>query len=139
MKLRARTSPKNEISTASLPDIVFMLLIFFMVSTVFKESSGIPVILPQAKEIQKIETKRLIRYIYVSGAGDVILDDVPVTNQLESVSAGFIEKRQKEPRIIVSMRADKRAPMGTILEVQQELRKANALNLNYSTSGGGTQ
>lgn len=137
MKLRARTSPKNEISTASLPDIVFMLLIFFMVSTVFKESQGIPVTLPQAKQIQKIETKRLIRYIYVSGAGDVILDDVPVTNQLELVGASFIEKRQKEPRIIVSMRADKRAPMGTILEVQQELRKANALNLNYSTSSVG--
>ncbi|MCC7430969.1 biopolymer transporter ExbD [bacterium] len=139
MKLRNRMRPVTDISTASLPDMVFILLIFFMVSTVFKQSQGIPVNLPNAKQIQKIETKRFIRYIYISSGGDVVLDDVPVTSQLSAVSQSFIEKRQKEPKIIVCLKADKQAPMGIVLDVQQELRKANALNLNYSTLGGGQQ
>ena len=64
LKENVRKMP--EISTASLPDIVFMLLFFFMVTTVMKDSNRIvKCILPEASEIQKLENKTSIAHIYI--------------------------------------------------------------------------
>ena len=58
MKLNRKNKEKSEISTSSLPDIIFMLLIFFMVTTVMREFEGLDVLLPRAKTIEKLESKR---------------------------------------------------------------------------------
>ena len=55
MKLNRKTQSSSEISTSSLPDIIFMLLIFFMVTTVMREFEGLEVVLPRAKNIEKLE------------------------------------------------------------------------------------
>jgi len=55
----------GEISTASMPDIIFMLLIFFMVSTKIVEFRGLPVQIPSAKNAKKIEGKRNISYCWL--------------------------------------------------------------------------
>ena len=55
MKLNRKNKQKSEISTSSLPDIIFMLLIFFMVTTVMREFEGLDIVLPRAEKIEKLE------------------------------------------------------------------------------------
>jgi len=73
LKFKQKAKADPEIPSASMPDIVFMLLIFFMVTTVFKESSGLSVILPDAKKIEKLKGKRDIATIWADRARFAIL------------------------------------------------------------------
>ena len=75
MNFNKKSKVDPKIPDASLPDIVFMLLIFFMVSTVFKESDGLNIILPDAKKIEKLKGKRDIATIWADKAGNVSIDD----------------------------------------------------------------
>ena len=139
------------ISTASLPDIVFMLLFFFMVTTVMREVS-LKVLIrpPAATEIKKLEKKSLVSYIYI-GAPIKALQPVFGTEpriQLNDAYAGvqdireFIikergERDEKEvPFMTTSLRVDKETKMGIVTDVKQELREENALKINYSTKKG---
>ena len=65
MKIQRKTQLDSEIPTASMPDIIFMLLIFFMVTTVLREYSGLPISLPKAKRIEKLKSKTYITYLGV--------------------------------------------------------------------------
>lgn len=77
---KKRATTKQNIPTASLPDIVFMLLLFFMVTTTLREVDVLVKFrLPEAKAIQKIENKRLISYIWVGQDGRIQLNDNIVT------------------------------------------------------------
>jgi len=69
MKIQRKTKVSSDIPTASMPDIIFMLLIFFMVTTVLREYSGLPVELPRAKRIEKLKSKRHTSHIWVSKEG----------------------------------------------------------------------
>ena len=69
MKLNRKNKEKSEISTSSLSDIIFMLLIFFMVTTVMREFEGLDVLLPRAKTIEKLESKRHTSYIWATKDG----------------------------------------------------------------------
>ena len=69
MKFSKKTKISSEIPTASMPDIIFMLLVFFMVTTVLKEYSGLPVNLPKAKRIEKLKSKRHTVQVWVSKEG----------------------------------------------------------------------
>ena len=75
MKFSRKTKLSSEIPTASMPDIIFMLLIFFMVTTVLREYSGLPVTLPKAKRIEKLKSKRHTSHIWVSKDGLISIDD----------------------------------------------------------------
>jgi biopolymer transport protein ExbD len=135
------------ISTASLPDIVFMLLFFFMVTTVMREVTlKINVDLPSATEVKKLEKKSLVSYIYIGepkrpfqgtyGTQSRIqlndqfatTDDIRdfITSEREQMS----ENDQKQ--MTVSLKVDDNTKMGIVTDVKQELRKASALKINYS-------
>ena len=75
MKITRKTHTSKEISTSSMPDIIFMLLIFFMVTTVMREYEGLDVIMPRAKMIEKLESKRHTSYIWATKDGLVSVDD----------------------------------------------------------------
>ncbi len=137
------------ISTASLPDIVFMLLFFFMVTTVMREVTlKVKVTTPKATEVNKLERKSLVSYIYVGapikslqgqyGTADRIqLNDAFAT---EKDIIQFVEAEREQtnpaevPLMTFSIKADVDAEMGIITDVKQELRKANALKINYSSA-----
>ena len=136
-----------EITTASLPDIMFMLLFFFMVSTTLRENElKITTRLPDATEITKLEKKSLVSYIYVGSPrkeyqatlgseSRIQLDDNFATvNDLRGYIAGEWEKRDESDRqkMTVSLKADEKTKMGIITEIKTELRKAEALKINYS-------
>ena len=136
------------ISTASLPDIVFMLLFFFMVTTVMRETTiMVQQSLPQATEIQKLQKKSLVSYIYIGSPVErmqgtygtkariqlndafATVDDIP-----QYITSERTARDEKEvPFMTTSIKADQNTKMGIVTDVKQELRKANALKINYST------
>lgn len=130
---KKRAGTKQEIPTASMPDIVFMLLLFFMVTTTLREVDVlVDYKLPEAKAIEKIENKRLIQYIWVGKDGRIQINDNIV--KLDDVEPIMYAKRQELPNVIVSLRIDKNSDMGLVTDIQQELRKATALRINYSSN-----
>ena len=130
MKLNRKNKTSNEISTSSLPDIIFMLLIFFMVTTVMREFEGLDVVLPRAETIEKLESKRHTSYIWSTKDGLVSVDDRLVNmNDLGEV---MYLKITKDPKLTVSLKADENSVMETLTDIHTQLRKAQALKLNYS-------
>ncbi len=130
MKIVRKTRTHKQISTASMPDIVFMLLIFFMVTTVMREFEGLKVIIPRAKMIEKLESKRNTSHIWATKDGRISVDDRLIhINDLRHV---MYQKIAANPKITVSGKFDKNATMELITEIHEELRKANALKLSYS-------
>ena len=139
---RKKNKAKPEISTASLPDIIFMLLIFFMVTTVLREQEvQVRTILPQAEALTKIEQKRYVSYIWMGpeklqgnrfGETKVQIDDALIEDNT-AIRNVMYRKLQDQPRLIVSLRVDEESEMGIVTDVQQELRKAGTLRINYSS------
>ncbi|MEJ2493366.1 MAG: biopolymer transporter ExbD, partial [Ignavibacteriaceae bacterium] len=128
-----RASTKQDIPTASLPDIIFMLLLFFMVTTTMREVEIlVDYKLPSAQAHEKIENKRLISYIWVGKADRMqINDSIVKLNQVQDI---MYKKRQALPNVIVSLRIDVGTDMGFVTDIQQELRKAYCLRINYSAN-----
>ena len=131
MKVNRKTKLDTEIPTASMPDIIFMLLIFFMVTTVLREYSGLPISLPKAKRIEKLKSKRHTSHIWVSKDGLISIEDKLYAS--DGIRHVMYEKRVTNPQLVISLKADERARMGLISEIHGELRKADALKLNYSS------
>ena len=125
------SSAKNDIPTSSLPDIIFMLLIFFMVTTVLREVDVlVKYTLPEAVSVEKIDNKRLLSYIWIGSEERIQIDDSIIP--LSAISNIAYQKRMNNPNIIMSLRIDQGSRMGIVSDVQQELRKADALRINYS-------
>jgi biopolymer transport protein ExbD len=128
---KKQASTKQSIPTASLPDIIFMLLIFFMVTTVLREFDiQVQYTLPSATQIEKIDNKRIVTYIWVGRDGRVQIDDnIVLIPEIQSIAA---KKRQMIPQVIISLRVDQGSRMGIVTDIQQQLRKGDALRINYS-------
>ncbi|MFS4455930.1 ExbD/TolR family protein [Maribacter sp. 2304DJ31-5] len=139
------------VSTASLPDIVFMLLFFFMTVTVMKDSSlKVENILPNATEIKKLEKKDRVIYIYVGkptkeyekvfGTEPKIQLNDKFSSPSEIGSYILAERAKKAQELqnvlTTALKVDKNANMGLISDIKQELRKVNALKVNYTTYEG---
>ncbi|MGB5204689.1 ExbD/TolR family protein [Eudoraea sp.] len=139
------------VSTASLPDIVFMLLFFFMTVTVMKDSSlMVQNTLPNASEVKKLEKKDRVLYIYVGkptreyqkvfGTEPKIQLNDKFANVSE-VGDFILQERAKKSQelqnvLTTALKVDKDANMGLISDIKQELRKVNALKVNYTTYEG---
>lgn len=135
------------VSTASLPDIVFMLLFFFMVTTVMREVElKVKVQKPLATEMQKLERKSLVKYIYVGAPTKMYQSKFGVEPKLQ-VNDAFASLDDIQPWVVmerttideaeqslmtVSIKADQEVKMGLIQDIKLELRRAQALKINYS-------
>ncbi|MEM8998867.1 MAG: biopolymer transporter ExbD [Bacteroidota bacterium] len=139
------------VSTASLPDIVFMLLFFFMTVTTMKDSSLlVQNTLPNASEIKKLEKKDRIIYIYVGKPTreyQKVFGTEPKIQlndkfaDVDEVGSYILAERAKKPQelqnvLTTALKVDKDANMGLISDIKQELRKVNALKVNYTTYEG---
>ena len=131
MKFKRKSNIESKISTSSMPDIIFMLLIFFMVTTVLREYSGLQISLPKAERIEKLESKRHTAHIWVSKDGLISVEDKLFKS--DAIRHVMYEKRASDPRLTVSLKADLAVRMEVISSIHNELRKADALRLNYST------
>ncbi len=125
-----------------------MLLFFFMVTTVMREVDPlVKVTLPEATEVTKLEDKALVDYIYIGPPTNEKLGSEPMMQlndeyaKLDEIDAWVqagIERRQEVevPKITRSLKVDKKTSMKFVTDVKQELRKSNALKINYSTAQG---
>lgn len=144
-KKRGKSTP--AISTASLPDIIFMLLFFFMMVTVLRDSDlKLQVNTPEATQLTKLDEKSLVNYIYVGRPtpqfqsvygtspriqlGDKIstVEDIPLFLEQHKVKL----PEAKRSRITSSLRVDGEVTMGIVQDVKTKLRKSNQLKINYS-------
>lgn len=134
------------INTSSLPDIIFMLLFFFMVSTTMREVTvRVQQKMPEATEIQKLERKSLVSFIYIGEPKNVKTYGTNARIQLNDVFADvddiseFIANerasRDEADRklLTTSLKVDGMTKMGVVTDVKQELRKVGAFKINYST------
>ena len=130
MKIERKTHTSKKISTSSMPDIIFMLLIFFMVTTVMREYEGLDIIMPRAKMIEKLESKRHTSYVWATKDGLVSVDDRIIN--INNLSGLMYNKIAKNPKITVSLKSDEKTTMKLITDIHTQLRTANALKLSYS-------
>lgn len=144
-KKRGKTNP--EVSTASLPDIIFMLLFFFMVVTVLRDGERlVQVVVPQATELQKLQQKSLVNHIWIGKPtekyqatygtkpriqlGDKFASEFDIPLFLEQHKVKVPENQRG--RIRSSLKVDGDVTMGIVTDVKIALRKANQLAVNYS-------
>ena len=140
----------TKISTASLPDIVFMLLFFFMTVTTMREVVLMVYIKPpQATELTKLEKKSLVRYVYIGqpktgfqkelGTEPRIQLDDAIANNPNAVQE-YITRTRAAMRedmqgfMVVSLKADHGVKMGIVNDVEEALRNAYALRVNYTAT-----
>lgn len=145
-KFKKKSKASQEIPTAALPDIIFMLLFFFMVTTVLRETEFlVRQQLPQATQLSKLEKKSLVSYIYIGKpkneslygdepkiqTNDVLIGPEGIVNFVNAEKDKLDEVERDA--ITISLKIDKEAKMGIISDVQQELREANARKIMYAT------
>ena len=130
MRIERKTHTRREISTSSMPDIIFMLLIFFMVTTVMREYEGLDVTMPRAKMIEKLESKRHTTYVWATKDGLVSVDDRII--HINDLAGLMYNKVVKDPKVTVSLKSDEKTTMKLITDIHTQLRTANALKLSYS-------
>jgi biopolymer transport protein ExbD len=135
------------LSTASLPDIVFMILFFFMVSTTMRQTDRlVNVRVPEASEVAKLERKDLASYIYVgtpipskqsqygTDARIQLNDSFKTVDDIRDFIAAERETLSEADRqfMTVSIKADENVRMGIITDIKQELRRTSALKIMYN-------
>lgn len=135
MNFKKKGGVAQSIPTGSMADITFLLLIFFMVSTVFVRYRVTGIIMPKAEKIEELKKRRHINYLWVSADRKIYIDDKLAT--IDQVAGIFYDRRVKDPRMVVSLKCDFRAPYGLISNVMEELRKADALRINFATNREG--
>ncbi len=130
---------KPAVSTASLPDIVFMLLFFFMVVTVMKDADQlVEVRLPDATELKKIKNRTDVQNVYIgkpfkslaSTAGSA--PRIQINDKfVEMDEVALILKKGTKEKDLINLRVDKDVTMGMVTDVKTEFRKAERLRVNY--------
>lgn len=145
-KFKKKANTKQEIPTSALPDIIFMLLFFFMVTTVLREVTiNVKQRIPDASQLRKLERKSLVSYLYIGEpkktsqwgtepriqANDVFIEpkDVLLWVNQEKDKLNEVERDQ----ITIAMKVDKEAKRGLVSDVEFQLRKASARKLLYTT------
>lgn len=148
---KKKDSGLPAVNTASLPDIVFMLLFFFMTVTVMKDSSlKVENTLPNATETKKLEKKDRVIYIYVGAPTSQYASQFGKESKIQlndkfadpsSVGDYILQERAKKSQdlqnvLTTALKVDKNANMGIISDIKLQLRKVNALKVNYTTYDG---
>ena len=149
---RAQSKPK--ISTASLPDIIFMLLFFFMVVTVMRSAElKVDVRTPLATELENLEKKSLVSYIYVGRPKDAFQAEMGTSpiiqlndkfSKLSDIPIFILQFREKTAErdrglITSSLKVDRNVTMGIVQDIKTQLRKSGQLKVNYSAKPRGNK
>ncbi len=130
MNIKFREEGKVTIPTASTADIAFLLIIFFMVTTTFRQDTGLKIVLPEAEARKKIPTKNLSR-VWISETGIVSIDDVLIP--IPKISQIMMKKKQINPDIIISVQCDKNTKYTDVEKVFNQLVEAGLLKISLAT------
>ncbi len=131
MKLKERKRMPAYIPTSSMSDIAFLLIIFFMLTTVFRKELGLKVILPQAKRTERILKSRSVANVYIDKDGRISVDDKLLSP--ERVRFAFALKLSENPGLIAQVKADRGVRYGAVSDVLDALREAEAFKVVFAT------
>ena len=137
-----------QVSTSSLPDIVYMLIFFFMITTSMRDVElKVKTALPKATEIAKLEKKALVSSIYIGPPRDAKLGTesrIQLNDQFarpDDIADWVLQEREARseadrPFLTTALKVHKETRMGIVTDVKQELRKVGAFRINYTTLKG---
>jgi len=131
MKIAKKKRLEAYIPTASMSDIAFLLILFFMVTTVFRVEKGITIILPKARATERIRLRRNTTNVWVDREGRIVIEDKLVT--LATFGMKIQEKLSENPDLIVILRADQNSMYKIVNQVIEKLREIGALKLTFAT------
>jgi biopolymer transport protein ExbD len=145
-KFKKKSSASQDIPTSALPDIIFMLLFFFMVTTVLREQDIlVEQKIPKAEQLTKMQKKSLVSYIYIGKPKDTnrygsepriqtndVLVEPSAIVQFVNQERDKLDEAERN-QITMALKVDEEARMGIVSDVQEELQEANALKVLYST------
>ena len=129
MKKRVRA---GEIPTASMADIAFLLLIFFLVTTTIDMDKGLGLVLPPKGEEKEIP-KRNISNILINARGDILLDKEPI--QMRDIRQVVREKMAVNDNLIFSVKTHPKAKYQAYVNVLDQLKMANATRISIAETG----
>ena len=128
-KFQRKSNVGQRIPTSSMADIAFLLLIFFMVTTIFKLEDGLPVKMPKAEAAIQIPRER-VSHIWIDRAGNISINDKLVhVDQIEAIT---YKKLLANPNLIVAFNTDKQTAFEIVDDVMEELKKANATRVSFT-------
>ena len=130
MKFERRLGVENKIPTASMADIIFLLLIFFMVTTIFKLEEGLPITLPRAESGADQERERLV-HIWADRYSRISINDKLVS--VDNINAIIATRLAENRGLIVAFNIDQRTRYGLVSEIIEQLKEANAVNVSFTS------
>ena len=130
MRFERNQKVSNAVPTSSMADIAFLLLIFFMVTTIFKMEDGLPISLPRVETAQK-QKREKIMHIWIDAGGNIAINDKLVrVIQIGDILVNMLSER---PDLIIAFNADDRAPYGVVSDVMDQLKEANAIRVSFTS------
>jgi biopolymer transport protein ExbD len=126
MDFNRSTRKETYIPTSSMGDIAFLLLIFFMVTTIFREETGLKVELPRAEAGEEV-VRELVSNIYINRVGQISIDDRLV--QVKHIVDLIGQKINENPQLIVAFKTDRYTDYGVVSDVMEELKEVNAVRV----------
>lgn len=142
-KFRRASHDLPGLNLASMPDLIFTVLFFFMIVTHMRDDDlKVRYQLPAGTEVKKMEQKAAVINLYIGTSQTASGYFVQMDNELVPIDGivPYIQRvrqglsAENQERLTVSLKADKKTPMGVIADVKRELQKAYALKINYSGS-----
>ncbi len=130
MELRRKAGTGARIPTSSMADIAFLLIVFFMVTTIFKLEQGLAITLPRSVAGDKIPREK-VAHIWIDRQGTISIDDMVVT--VPDIERLVVAKVRENHGIIISFNTDEMAPYRIINEAMERLKLANALRISFTT------
>ena len=144
-KKESREMP--EMNTSSLPDLIFTILFFFMIVTTMREVTlQVKLVVPQGTELEKLEKKSAVSYIYVGPPTDALRAQMGSSTRIQlndryaeprEVMDFVAQERQgmaNQAEQVISIKAYSKTQMGIITDIKEVLRKSWALRINYSAT-----
>lgn len=136
--LNRKQRVSDEIPTASMADIAFLLLIFFLTTTVFNEEKGLPIVLPEEKEEQEVSAKNIL-FLIVQPDGSVVVrrgeseqEQIVAYRQVEGI---LRQELAANENLIAAIKTDPNAAYRHMINVLDEVKKAGAERISLQMVG----
>lgn len=113
-----------------MADIAFLLIVFFMVTTIFKLEQGLAITLPRSEAGEKIPREK-IAHVWIDQRGTILIDDLIVN--VDDVEPIITSKIRENPALIISFNTDDAAQYKIVSETMERLKMANALRISFTT------
>lgn len=134
MRIRGRESVVPTISQVSLSDVAFLLLIFFLSTTIFDDELGLPIVLPELAASGRSVTRGELLAIELDGRGGITIDGSPVL--LEQIEGIIVARLARAPGLVVVVSTAGPTPYGAMIDVLDEVRHSGARRVSLQPVEG---